>query len=135
MAQPLTNASVVPVKFIEASAEAIPIDADSVDTVLSTWTMCTIPRAAIALAEIRRVLKRNGRLVFVEHGLSPDKGVRGWQNRLTPAWRRISGGCHLNRPVRAMIEQAGFRVDRLETGYMRGPKPMTFMYEGSARPR
>ena len=135
MAQPLTSASVVPVKFIEASAEAIPIDDDSIDTVVTTWTMCTIPQVTMALAEIRRVLKRNGRLVFVEHGRAPDRGVRGWQNRLTPAWRRISGGCHLNRAIAMLIEGAGFRFDRLETGYMRGPKPMTFMYEGSARPR
>jgi ubiquinone/menaquinone biosynthesis C-methylase UbiE len=134
MAQQLTRASVAPVKFIEASAEAMPIDDHSVDTVVTTWTMCTIPQATIALSEMRRVLKRSGRLVFVEHGLAPDKGVRWWQDRLTPAWRRISGGCHLNRPVREMIEQGGFRVDRLEAAYMRGPKPMTFMYEGTARP-
>ena len=73
--------------------------------------------------------------VVTEHGLSPDEGVRRWQDRLTPAWRCIAGGCHLNRPIRSMIEDAGFRIDRIETGYMPGPKPMTFMYEGSARPK
>jgi len=134
MAKRLTRASAVPVRFIEASAEAIPIDDDSVDTVITTWTMCSIPEAVAALAEIRRLLRRNGRLIFVEHGLAPDKRVRDWQDRLTPAWRCISGGCHLNRPIRSMIEGSGFRVDRLETGYMPGPKPMTFMYEGSAHP-
>ncbi|WEX79002.1 class I SAM-dependent methyltransferase [Sinorhizobium numidicum] len=125
----------MPVSFIEASAESIPLDDGSVDTVVTTWTLCTIPQATSALAEMRRVLKPEGKLLFVEHGLSPDRGVRWWQNRLTPVWRRISGGCHLNRPIRSMIEGEGFRIDRIETGYMPGPKPMTFMYEGSARPK
>jgi len=83
---------------------------------------------------MRRVLRPGGKLLFVEHGLAPDEGVRRWQDRLTPAWRCISGGCHLNRPIRSMIEGSGFRIDRIETGYIPGPKPMTFMYEGSARP-
>ena len=122
-----------PVSFLEASAETIPLDDRTVDTVVTTWTLCTIPQAATALHEMRRVLRPGGRLLFVEHGLAPDEGVRWWQDRLTPAWRSISGGCHLNRPIQAMIEAAGFRVDRIETGYMPGLKPMTFMYEGSAR--
>ncbi len=83
---------------------------------------------------MRRVLRPGGKLLFVEHGMAPDEGVRRWQDRLTPAWRYISGGCHLNRPIRSMIEAAGFRIDHIETGYIPGPKPMTFMYEGSARP-
>jgi ubiquinone/menaquinone biosynthesis C-methylase UbiE len=124
----------MPVNFIEASAETIPLDDSSVDTVVTTWTLCTIPGADAALSEMRRVLRPGGMLLFVEHGLSPDRGVRWWQDTLTPVWRRISGGCHLNRPIRSMIEDGGFRLDRIETGYMRGPKPMTFMYEGSARP-
>ncbi|ACP21760.1 probable methyltransferase (plasmid) [Sinorhizobium fredii NGR234] len=126
--------SEMPVNFIEASAEAIPLEDKSIDTVVTTWTLCTIPRAATALAEMRRVLRPQGKLLFVEHGLSPDGGVRWWQNRLTPVWRRIGGGCHLNRPIRSMIEDGGFRIDRIETGYMRGPKPTTFMYEGGATP-
>lgn len=126
--------SAMPVRFIEASAEAIPLDDGSVDTVVTTWTLCTIPGAAAALSEMRRVLKPGGKLLFVEHGRSPDRGVRWWQDAITPAWRPISGGCHLNRPIRSMIEDGGFRIDRVETGYMPGPKPMTFMYEGSAHP-
>jgi ubiquinone/menaquinone biosynthesis C-methylase UbiE len=123
----------MPVKFVEASAEAIPLDDRSVDTVVTTWTLCSIPDAAMALTEMRRVLRPSGKLLFVEHGMAPDKNVRRWQDWLTPAWRRISGGCHLNRPISAMIESAGFRIERVETGYMAGPKAMTFMYEGSAR--
>lgn len=121
-------------RFLEASAEAIPLDDQSVDTVVTTWTLCTIPQAGTALSEARRVLRPGGRLLFVEHGLSPDASVRRWQDWLTPGWRRISGGCHLNRPIRTMIEASGFHFDRVETGYMPGPKPMTYMYEGSARP-
>lgn len=101
---------------------------------MTTWTLCTIPGAATAIAEMRRVLKPGGKLLFVEHGLAPDAGVRWWQDRLTPIWRRVSGGCHLNRPIRSMIEGGGFSVERVVTGYMPGPRPMTFMYEGSARP-
>jgi len=123
------------VNFMEASAEAIPLDTSSVDTVVMTWTLCSIPAPLKALGEMRRVLKPGGQLLFVEHGLSPDASVRKWQNRLTPLWKRIAGGCHLNRPVSGLLENAGFHVTHLKTGYMeRGPKPMTFLYEGIASP-
>jgi len=134
MARRAAGATAGSVSLIEGSAEAIPLAGGSIDTVVTTWTLCTIPEAATALGEMRRVLKPGGRLLFVEHGTSPDPGVRKWQDRLTPAWRHLSGGCHLNRPISRLIEDAGFRIDRLETGYMAGPKPMTFMYEGAARP-
>jgi len=122
------------ISFIEGSAEAIPIENGSIDTVVSTWTLCTIPGAGNALGEVRRVLRPGGRLVFAEHGLAPEDRVRKWQDRLEPAWERLTGGCHLNRPIRDLIETNGFRVDRVDLGYMPGPKPMTFIYEGSARP-
>jgi ubiquinone/menaquinone biosynthesis C-methylase UbiE len=134
MARSASHATGMPVSFLGASAEAIPLDGHSVDTVVTTWTLCSIPQAGAALAEMRRVLRPGGKLLFVEHGLAPDEAVRWWQDRLTPVWRHIGGGCHLNRPIRSMIEAAGFHIDRIETGYMPGPKPMTFMYEGSARP-
>jgi ubiquinone/menaquinone biosynthesis C-methylase UbiE len=134
MAKRAPRAAGMPVNFFEASAEAIPLDEHSVDTVITTWTLCSIPQAAVALAEMRRVLRPGGKLLFAEHGQAPDATVRRWQDRLTPAWRYIGGGCHLNRPIRSMIQAAGFRIDRIETGYIPGPKPMTFMYEGSARP-
>jgi ubiquinone/menaquinone biosynthesis C-methylase UbiE len=127
-------AGAIPVQFVSASAEAIPIDDRSVDTVVTTWTLCSIPDPHRALAEMRRVLRRGGRLVFVEHGLAPDARVRGWQEWLTPLWVRVSGGCHLNRPVRQLLEAAGFRIDRLQTGYMPGLRPMAFTYEGTAIP-
>lgn len=123
------------VEFVEGFAEAIPLENMSVDSVVMTWTLCSIPDAQRSLQEMRRVLKLGGRLLFVEHGRAPDPNVRWWQDRLTPAWKRFSGGCHLNRAIEILIEGAGFQFERIETGYMRGPRPMTFMYEGSARPR
>ncbi len=134
MARRSRRAPRIAVDFLQGSAESIPLDDRSIDTVLTTWTLCTIPHADAALAEMRRVLRPAGRLLFVEHGLAPDERVRWWQDRLTPAWRCLSGGCHLNRPIRALIEGAGFRTERIEMDYMPGLKPMTFMYEGVARP-
>lgn len=132
MAQQSVRAVMRPVTFVEGSAEAIPLDDASVDTAVTTWTLCTIPQAAVALGEMRRVLRPGGRLLFVEHGLAPDEGVRRWQDRLTPAWKRIAGGCHLNRPIRNLIESGRFRIDRLDMDYMPGLKPLTFTYEGAA---
>ncbi|MBV6486657.1 MAG: Ubiquinone/menaquinone biosynthesis C-methyltransferase UbiE [Pseudorhodoplanes sp.] len=135
MAREAARQTAIPLELIENSAETIPLYNRSIDTVVTTWTICSIPDVQRALGEMRRILKPGGRLLFVEHGRSPDAGVRRWQDRLTPVWRRIGGGCHLNRAISEMIESTGFRIERVETGYMRGPKPMTFMYEGAARPR
>jgi ubiquinone/menaquinone biosynthesis C-methylase UbiE len=123
-----------PLHPLEASAEAIPLDAASVDTVVTTWTLCSIPDAHVALTEMRRVLKPGGRLLFVEHGLSPDKRVRWLQNAITPVWRRIAGGCHMNRPIETLIRESGWKIEKIDTGYLRGPNPATYMYEGSALP-
>jgi len=120
------------VRMLEGSAEAIPLEDASFDTVLTTWTLCSIRDAVAALAEIRRVLKPIGNLLFVEHGSAPDVGVARWQNRLTPLWKPIAGGCHLNRPIEALIRRAGFEIPDLQVGYMAGPRPFTFMYEGRA---
>jgi SAM-dependent methyltransferase len=122
------------VMWLQASAEAIPLDDASVDTVLTTWTLCSIPDVAGALKEVRRVLKPSGRLLFVEHGRAQDANVSVWQDRLTPLWKRVAGGCHLNRAIDRLIEASGFQIERLATGYMKGPRSMTFMYEGCARP-
>lgn len=121
------------IALIGGSAEEVPVDDGSVDCVVTSWTLCTIPNVEKALAEVRRVLTPGGPFLFVEHGRSPDAGVRRWQDRLTPIWRHIGGGCHLNRPIGELIEAAGFRIERMDMGYMKGPKPMTFMYEGVAR--
>ena len=120
------------VEFIEAPAEDIPLDDGSADTVLITYTLCTIPDVRPALEEARRVLKSDGSLVFCEHGLAPDEGVRRWQNRLNPLWKTVAGGCNLNRPIPELIEQAGFRIRHMDTMYIPGLKPASFNYWGTA---
>jgi ubiquinone/menaquinone biosynthesis C-methylase UbiE len=135
MARRNTSAVRIPIEFVEGSAEAIPLDDASVDTVVTTWTLCSIPDARCALAEMRRVLKPAGRFLFVEHGRAPDDRVRWWQEHLNPIWTPIAGGCRLDRPIANLIGEAGFRIESLTTGYAPGLKPMTFMYEGSARPQ
>lgn len=132
MAESAPRRPMLSVEFLEGTAEAIPMEDASVDTVVSTWTLCTIPDVHRALTEMRRVLKPGGHLLFVEHGRSSDASVRRWQDRLTPLWKCIGGGCHLNRAISQLIENAGFQIERLDTGYMKGPRPMTFMYEGAA---
>ncbi|MDA9436239.1 class I SAM-dependent methyltransferase [Bradyrhizobium sp. CCBAU 51627] len=124
-----------PIEFVEGSAEAIPIEGRSIDTVVTTWTMCSIPNVDRAMTEARRVLKPGGKLVFVEHGRAPEPRVQWWQDRLTPAWKRISGGCHLNRDIADLLSRNGFYAEEMRTGYMNGLKPMTFMYEGQASTR
>ncbi len=119
--------------LVEASAEAIPFDQGTFDTVVTTWTLCTIPDVVSALREMLRVLRPGGRLLFVEHGLAPDRAVARWQNCLTPCWKWCSGGCHLNRKMDRLITAAGFHIEQLDTGYMQGRNPFAFMYEGVAR--
>jgi ubiquinone/menaquinone biosynthesis C-methylase UbiE len=121
------------IELIEGSAESIPLPDHSMDTVVTTWTMCSIPDLPRALAEVRRVLKADGRLLFAEHGLSKEASVVRWQNRLTPIWKRIGGGCHLNRQIDQLIRNGGFAIEQIQTGYMKGPRPMTYMFEGIAR--
>ena len=132
MARARTSSAPFPVELLIADAERVPLVAASIDTVVTTWSLCSIANPAAALAEIRRLLKPDGAFIFVEHGLSPDHGVRQWQNRLTPLWRRVAGGCHLNRPIADMIREAGFAIVELRNQYVPGPRPMTFMYEGIA---
>ena len=132
MARQHTAKAPFPAELLAHGAEHVPLADGSVDTVVMTWSLCSIGDPAAALAEIRRVLKPGGTFIFVEHGLAPEAGVQKWQNRLTPAWRRFAGGCHLNRPIAEMIRTAGFAIDNLRTGYLPGPKPMTFTYEGTA---
>lgn len=125
----------IKVDFIAQSAEEpLPLEAASIDTIVMAWTLCSIPNAAKALQQMRRVLKADGRLIFVEHGRAPDRKVAAWQDRLTPFWRRATGGCHLNRKVDDLIVGAGFQITELTTSYLPGPRPMTYTYQGAARP-
>jgi ubiquinone/menaquinone biosynthesis C-methylase UbiE len=123
----------VPVDFLLISAEELPLPDSSVDTAVTTWSLCTIPDPVKALREVRRVLRSSGQLIFVEHGLAPESGVAAWQNRLTPLWCRCAGGCHLNRPIADLVREAGFVITNLQTGYMSRPKFASFMYDGTAR--
>lgn len=134
MARRRTKGTRFAIEFLDRSAEEIPLDRGCVDTVVTTWTLCTIPDAVRALQEMKRVLKPGGVLLFVEHGLAPDASVRAWQHRLNPLWNRIGGGCNLNREIDDLIAQSGFRLADLETEYAKGPKPMSFIYCGRARP-
>jgi ubiquinone/menaquinone biosynthesis C-methylase UbiE len=124
----------IPIEFLLQSAEEpIPLDDASIDSVVVTWTLCSVPNPGKALQQMKRVLKRSGRLIFVEHGRAPDLGISAWQDRLTPVWKRIGGGCHLNRKVDDMIRAAGFRITELRTFYLSGPRPMTYTYQGFAQ--
>ena len=120
-------------EMIEGVAEALPLEDRSVDCVVATWTLCSVSEPEKALAEIRRVLKPDGVFRFVEHGLAPGPRIRRWQRWLTPVWKHCAGNCHLDRPTADLIETSGFRMERLNTGYATGPKPLVFMYEGQAR--
>ena len=135
MTDHLAQVSAARVTLLQGSAEAIPLESASIDTVVTTWTLCSIPQVTDALMEMRRVLKPNGELLFVEHGAAPDQNIRWWQDRLTPLWKPVAGGCHLNRPITRLIREAGFAMTDLRTGYMGGPRPFTFMYEGCAHQR
>jgi SAM-dependent methyltransferase len=123
----------IDVEFLSQSAEeTLPLPDQSVDTVVITWTLCSIADPPRALQQMKRVLKPSGRLIFVEHGRAPDSGVAAWQDRLTPIWSRIGGGCHLNRKVDALLVEAGFTIDEIRTAYLPGPRPMTYTYQGFA---
>ena len=131
-ARQVAQANGTDVLFAAQSGEAIPADNNSFDAAVITWTLCTIPDASKALEEVRRVLKPQGRLVFAEHGVSPEPGVAKWQNRINPVWRSLAGGCNLNRSPEQLLGQAGFKFDELKCGYIAGPKFATYTYQGVA---
>ena len=123
----------IPVEFFSQSAEEpLPLADASIDTVVLAWTLCSIPDPPKALQQMRRVLKTAGRLIFLEHGRAPETDVVAWQDRLTPAWKRFTGGCHLNRKIDELISAAGFQIAELKTCYLPGPRPMTYTYQGVA---
>jgi ubiquinone/menaquinone biosynthesis C-methylase UbiE len=125
-------ASSIPVEHVGLDGARLPLDDSSVDSVLSTWTMCTIPDIEGALSEIRRVLRPGGTLHFLEHGRAPDPSVVKWQDRLDPIQQRLFGGCHLNRPIDDLVRDSGLRIATIENYYLKGPKPLGYMYEGRA---
>ena len=133
-AQPNVDASGLDVEFIDLPGEEIPLESKSVDTVLITFTLCSIDAAEAALEGMHRVLKPGGSLLFCEHGAAPDAGVRRWQHRLNPAWKRVSGGCHMNRDIPGLIEGGGFRIRTDERMYIPGPKILSYNYWGTAKP-
>ena len=121
------------VKWLDLPGEEVPLDDDSADTVLLTYTLCTIPDFAKALEQMRRVLKPSGRLLFSEHGAAPDEGTRKWQDRINPLWKRLAGGCHINREIPRLLEDGGFKIDELDTMYLPNtPRIAAFQYWGSA---
>ncbi len=120
------------VEFIGRSGEEIPLESNRVNTVLVTYTLCTIPDVLQALSEMRRVLKPRGELIFCEHGLAPDEDVRRWQDRINPIWKRMGAGCNLNRPIPNIIKQGGFKINNIETMYIPGWRPASFNYWGCA---
>ena len=133
-AQPNVDASGLDVEFIDLPGEQIPLEAKSVDTVLITFTLCSIDAAESALEGMRRVLKPGGKLLFCEHGAAPDANVRRWQDRLNPGWKRFSGGCNMNRDIPGLIESSGFRITNDERMYIPGLRILSYNYWGIAKP-
>lgn len=132
-ARPNVEKAQFEIRWLDLPGEEIPLEDESVDTVLLTYTLCTIPDWHSALLQMKRVLKPEGKLLFCEHGKAPDKPVEKWQNRLTPYWKKVAGGCHLNRPIADYIQQAGFTIERIENVYAKKtPKFAGYMYYGWA---
>ena len=123
----------IPVEMIAVDVKGIHADTDQFDTIVMTFTLCSIDDPVAALREMARVLKPNGRLLFCEHGLAPDSSVERWQQRLTPFWKPIAGGCHLDRDIPALIREGGFAIDELSEAYLPGPRPMSYVYSGVAQ--
>ena len=122
------------IEFLECGAESIPLPGKSIDTVLITYTMCTIPDVALSNSEIIRVLKDDGKLLFCEHGLAPDKNIAKWQKRINPLWSKIAGGCNLNRDIPNLISSSGFKISNMEEMYLPStPKFAGYNYWGVAK--
>lgn len=121
--------------FVLGTAENLPFESDSYDSVVCTWTLCSTVEPQQVLSEIRRVLKPAGQFLFAEHGLAPDKSVQKWQNILNPVWKKLAGGCNLNRQASVALDEAGFEVVESEAGYLKGPRAFTYTYRGMARAR
>ena len=132
LAQKRSREAGIEVELMGLSAEQLPTANASFDTVVCTYTLCSIPDAVQALREMRRVLVPGGKLLFCEHGRAPDENVRRWQDRLQPLWGPLAGGCHLGRDIPALLDAAGFSATTA-SAYLPGPRPMTFHYWGEAQ--
>jgi ubiquinone/menaquinone biosynthesis C-methylase UbiE len=132
LARKKLEGSKLEVEMIDLLGEEIPLESNSIDTVVLMYTLCTIPDAPTALRGMQRVLRPGGKLLFCEHGLAPDTGVRRWQNRINPTWRRLSGGCNLNRDIPRLLEASGFRVVVDERMYIPGLRFLSYNYWGTA---
>lgn len=133
VAAPRVAAARASVELVQERAEALPFADASFDAVVSTFTLCSVAAPAVALAELRRVLRPGGGFAFLEHGLAPEPKVARWQRRLTPLQRLIGDGCHLNRKIDDLVAGSGFAIEQLETGYQPGPKVASYLYQGLAR--
>ncbi|HSX70791.1 MAG TPA: class I SAM-dependent methyltransferase [Pseudomonas sp.] len=122
----------IPVEMIALELGQIQTADASFDSIVCTFTLCTIPDPLAALQEMRRVLKPGGKLLFSEHGRAPDAGVRAWQDRITPLWKPLAGGCHLNRDIPALLGAGGFHIREVQSSYLQGPRPMTWVWRGWA---
>ncbi|ERS12126.1 methyltransferase type 11 [Marinobacter sp. EN3] len=132
-ALPNLQRSPIKVEWLDLPGEKIPLEDNSVDTVLLTFTLCTIPDWHAALQQMKRVLRPGGNLLFLEHGESPQDAIRKWQHRITPGWRKLAGGCHLNRHIADLIKEAGFEIQELENLYIpKAPKIAGYIYKGRA---
>ena len=135
MAAEVAKEEKMEVDFIISGAEEIPLPDNKVDTVILTYTMCTIPDVDLANEEIKRVLKPEGKLIFCEHGISPDENIYKWQKRINPIWKRIAGGCNLHRNIPEIIESSGFNIEEIDTMYLPStPKFAGYNYWGFATP-
>ena len=124
----------IDITFLEGIAEKLEIADKSIDSILLTYTLCTIPDTNKALSEMKRVLKPSGKIFFCEHGLAPDKKIKDWQNKLNPIWGALFGGCNLNRNIPSLFETEGFKIDSLETMYLpKTPKFIGYNFWGSAK--
>lgn len=132
LARKRARKSGIPVELVGLSAERIPFDDGTFDTVLVTYSLCTIPDPVAALKEMRRVLKPGGKLIYCEHGLAPEPSVQAWQHRLTPLWSRLAGGCHLDRDIPRLLHDSGFKSLDMQSMYLPGPRPLTWNYWGTA---
>lgn len=124
----------IPVELSAHGAESIPLENQSMDTIVTTFTLCSITDIERALREMHRVLKTDGTLMFCEHGRAPENHIQRWQDRINPYWKKLAGGCNINRDIHALIKQAGFSINESHCDYMQGPKTFSYIYKGIARP-